>query len=99
MGGVSFAIVVAFLAQTVRENVKLQSQVRKTQSAQSYLLSEYSDTAFSADNPKLAAMLAMEGLPENLGNDRPFAGAAMASLTNALQRKYPDDGCPEGKPL
>lgn len=84
-GGVRFAVVVAFLAQTVCENVKLQSQVRKTQSAQSYLLSEYSDTAFSADNPKLAAMLAMEGLPENLGNDRPFEGAAMASLTNALQ--------------
>ena len=84
-GSVCFAVVCAFLAQMVRENVKLQNQVKKTQSAQSYLLSEYSDTAFSADNPKLAAMLALEGLPENLGNDRPFEGAAMASLTNALQ--------------
>ena len=84
-GGVSFAVVCAFLAQTILENQKLQSQVRKTQSAQSYLLSEYSDTAFAADNPKLAAMFAMEGLPEDMGNDRPFEGAAMASLTNALQ--------------
>ena len=85
VGGVSFAVVCAFLGLTVHENMKLQSQVKKTQSAQSYLLSEYSDTAFSADNPKLAAMLAMEGLPEELGNDRPFEGSAMASLTNALQ--------------
>lgn len=85
VGGVSFAVICAFLAQTMRENMKLQKQVRKTQSAQSYLLAEYSDTAFSADNPKLAAMLAMEGLPEDLGDDRPFEGAAMASLTNALQ--------------
>ena len=84
-GGASFAVICAFLALTVHENLQLQSQVKKTQSAQSYLLSEYSDTAFSADNPKLAAMLAMEGLPEDLGNDRPFEGAAMASLTNALQ--------------
>ena len=84
-GGVSFAVVGAFLAQTVRENMILQKQVRKTQSAQSYLLAEYSDTAFSADNPKLAAQLAMEGLPEELGDSRPFEGAAMASLTNALQ--------------
>lgn len=84
-GGLGFAVVAAFLAQTVRENLKLQKQVQKTQSAQSYLLAEYSDTAFSGDNPKLAAMLAMEGLPEDLGDDRPFEGAAMASLTNALQ--------------
>ena len=84
-GGVSFAVVGAFLAQTVRENMILQKQVRKTQSAQSYLLAEYSDTAFSADNPKLAAQLAMEGLPEDLGDSRPFEGAAMSSLTNALQ--------------
>lgn len=84
-GGVGLAVICAFLAQTMNENIKLQKQVRKTQSAQSYLLSEYSDTAFSADNPKLAALLAMEGLPENLGNSRPFEGAAMASLTKALQ--------------
>lgn len=84
-GGVSFAVVCAFLAMSVRENQKLQKQVQKTQSAQSYLLAEYSDTAYSADNLKLAAMLAMEGLPEDLGDDRPFEGAAMASLTNALQ--------------
>lgn len=84
-GGVSLAVICAFLAQTMRENMILQKQVRKTQSAQSYLLAEYSDSAFKADNPKLAAMLAMEGLPENLGDSRPFEGAAMASLTNAMQ--------------
>ena len=84
-GGVSLAVICAFLAQTMRENIILQKQVKKTQSAQSYLLAEYSDTAFSADNPKLAAQLAMEGLPEDLGDSRPFEGAAMASLTNALQ--------------
>ena len=37
-GGVSFAVVCAFLAMSVRENQKLQKQVQKTQSAQSYLL-------------------------------------------------------------
>ena len=84
-GGVGLAILCAFLGQTMYENIKLQKQVRKTQSAQSYLLAEYSDTAFSADNPKLAAQLAMEGLPKDLGNSRPFEGAAMASLVNALQ--------------
>ena len=84
-GGAGLAVVCAFLAQTVHENMVLQKQVRKTQSAQSYLLAEYSDTALKADNPKLAALLAMEGLPEDLGDSRPFEGAAMASLTNALQ--------------
>lgn len=84
-GGVGFAVISAFLAQTIWENQKLQTQVKKTQSAQSYLLAEYSDTALSADNPKLAALLAMEGLPTDLGDDRPFEGAAMASLTKALQ--------------
>lgn len=84
-GGVGLAVICTFLGQTMYENIKLQKQVRKTQSAQSYLLAEYSDNALSADNPKLAAQLAMEAIPENLGNSRPFEGAAMSALTNALQ--------------
>ena len=84
-GAVAAALVVAFSVYAFSQYLRIQQQMQLKLESQSYVLAEYSGQVLRQGDVPTAALLALEGLPQNLQSpERPYVPAAEQALAQAL---------------
>lgn len=81
----AFAFLLAFGSFSFWQFLQISAEMQQKLKNQSYVLAEYAETALTSGDPVTAALLALEGLPNNLTSpERPYVAAAEKALANAL---------------
>ncbi|MDL2272567.1 TIR domain-containing protein [Desulfovibrio sp. OttesenSCG-928-I05] len=81
----ALAVAVTFGSVSFSQLMRINEQMRMKLYNQSYVLAEYSADALRDGDTITAALLALEGLPNDPANpERPYVDAAEAALVNAM---------------